>query len=1349
MNPKKSDIFEKSDTGAQSSWKGFSSQTLYIANRLVTDKTGYDFYPEDIEDLVIRFDKKIIEAVQIKNITADLTLSHLALSKTSQGGEGFFQRVCKLHKEDTDFNTVRVVCFGSIGKELLSLQKGIESVRKNVKKKLCENHTLLPDEAEWLIDALTFETVSEDELIEEIQRQILECVPVMAAPDLTQSLLIYYISNLSKTKGKTNLASWKEEIHKIGTHIAEIDGYYKHYGKSLIRLSELQLNKDIDQLKDDFKQGASGHPSFIRNKLDVIRNQWLSEIKQSLSKDIPTIVKGASGQGKSVLCYRYLINSFPEQLVFCVQSLYSEKQMIELVVAVQMLCNYMQEFALYIDVKPGEQLWYRFLQELQQRGVRIPVLLSIRNEDYNATIYTGDIVHYQTIELLLTEEEARTIFEHYNQPHPQFRTFEEAWTAFREKGPLIEYMYLLSNNETLVQRIHAQIQKLLSERIKDSWFELLAAVSFAGKLGYSIKLESIKQALSCDNIQAAINRLKDEYLIRISEEGNMLESLHQVRAKTIFDVLTQEHIIDSKKNLIAVIKSVSDNSISNILMEYFSNNVITDEDILLISQNHFYSWIGYGNAIMAFLWLDTKNYVENNAKYILSLVQEYGQGWRALLPADLTGYYDNKQSLFEELLKNPGMNLDKDKMLQKIEEVKTSLHPVQIESKYLDLFLKNSCIPNHQPFSDREKSLFGYSLFWLAKRDVLIDLDFNKEQLVHVIIEGDIQSDADLIRGLYEQKNLIDFYESVINPFLQYFIVNYNIIWFEELDDKIICKFVPPFYENKLSEQQGNNYNDYWRKKVLYVLQQVYPEKEYIDIELIGVDVLEDIGIKALDNKLCIHKTNRYDYWIVELNSWVKNRVDYMQRPTSWNEFITHIDQARKKADSINVELLKVIDDVYKKGHSSDGRVNTIKTLLNDFSANKRLENNLLPCYLVDSYCQYSETNRTIVEKHLWDIISPRLAFVEPYKKLLKNYTETFDSLNNFYSQFYTVLLLRSKKQSIDEEKNTRLSIFNLFNAAKNLGRFQKEYNVLFRDYTSCDNDFCQQEFEHVLTLLNTWHEVINRIPHGFAISYDAKQKIKQDLNYCNKILEKLHADNSFEIIETEEQIYLLHENNIAEEDSLEKSKIYILSRLRDVFQDAIPYTSCRCFIENHYKELLYVPLYNGTSSLIAFSIPLFKILDMEIGDSSIVFYPSDISDSIRNNFVINKRTNKQWCEFVKVFSTIALLLKICSKIQQISFCSICSNGWSSIVKNTVDKVRDLQDKGSGVMKYIDLLLINNPNSALYLKVRELFNNINNLVMINEKNYHEIDFNDYINKANELVGLMVLLHMDIIHNIPN
>lgn len=123
--------FQRSDMGAQAAWKGFSSQPFYIAARLISDEQGYEYYPEDIEELVVKKDGIIVEAVQIKNISAALTLSSLALAKTSTGGEGFFNRMCSTHLQDPFFKNIRIVYFGTLGTELQEVENNKEET-KNV-----------------------------------------------------------------------------------------------------------------------------------------------------------------------------------------------------------------------------------------------------------------------------------------------------------------------------------------------------------------------------------------------------------------------------------------------------------------------------------------------------------------------------------------------------------------------------------------------------------------------------------------------------------------------------------------------------------------------------------------------------------------------------------------------------------------------------------------------------------------------------------------------------------------------------------------------------------------------------------------------------------------------------------------------------------------------------------------------------------------------------------------------------------------------------------------------------------------------------------------------------------------
>ena len=49
----------KSDIGARAAWKGFSSQTVYIAYRLMILEEKFDIYPESTEDLMIKEDNEI------------------------------------------------------------------------------------------------------------------------------------------------------------------------------------------------------------------------------------------------------------------------------------------------------------------------------------------------------------------------------------------------------------------------------------------------------------------------------------------------------------------------------------------------------------------------------------------------------------------------------------------------------------------------------------------------------------------------------------------------------------------------------------------------------------------------------------------------------------------------------------------------------------------------------------------------------------------------------------------------------------------------------------------------------------------------------------------------------------------------------------------------------------------------------------------------------------------------------------------------------------------------------------------------------------------------------------------
>ena len=110
---KKEETIPASEKGAKAAWKGFASQTLYIAQRLMFLDDESDFFPEKVEDLLVKKDGIPIKSVQVKNITSDLTLSHF----DPQSSDSFFRRSLLLKKGKQQFAVVDCF-FRCIGKRI-------------------------------------------------------------------------------------------------------------------------------------------------------------------------------------------------------------------------------------------------------------------------------------------------------------------------------------------------------------------------------------------------------------------------------------------------------------------------------------------------------------------------------------------------------------------------------------------------------------------------------------------------------------------------------------------------------------------------------------------------------------------------------------------------------------------------------------------------------------------------------------------------------------------------------------------------------------------------------------------------------------------------------------------------------------------------------------------------------------------------------------------------------------------------------------------------------------------------------------------------------------------------------
>lgn len=1302
-------FFQKSDMGAQAAWKGFSSQTLYIASRLISDNddSEYEYYPEDIEDLVVKKDGVVVEAVQVKNISADLTLSSLASTKTSMGGEGFFRRMCSLHATTPSFHCIKVVYFNTLSLELQEIQAGNIKTKQAIIKKLVDKHGLYESEARWLIESLNFEKVSLNELDLNILNQISQYVPVMSAPGLAKDFLIQHISVLSKSKGYTTLKKWQDKIHEIGTSIAAIDGFCNEYNKSLVRLNELQLSGDYEQLRKEYLQGVSAHPSHIRNNFDFKRNYWVAEIQEVINKKGVAILKGVSGQGKTTLCYRYLIDTYPEGCVFCVRTIANEGQAQNLVTALDGLGKHNKDLIIYIDVKPGETQWAFLLQELQSRGLSIPVLISIRDEDYNLTPISGKAIQYGIVELTLSKEEAALIYNSFTdvQPHAELRTFEEAWQSFGGNGPLIEFVYLLTNNQTLTQRLQEQVDALQREGISDEWLELLQLVCYAGRLGCAVNLADVKNIIHCSTMYAAVRRLKDEYLIRVIDE-NTIEALHPVRAKIVFDALCDQIYIKPKDVVFKVLSCISSQNVRIVLLDYFSNQQYNIEDVLCLSQIRFSDWTGYANTIRSMLWLDAKRYVDSNMTFISSLVAKRGKGWLCFLPLDPSGIERSDELIADGMKDLPIIN--KVDLQKTIDEVKGSLTSLSINYQATDCFINRSVVPSILPDTDTERSSFGYALFWMAKRDMNVTLPFKTDEIVSSVCAGELQPSADAIRGLFEHPALQESYLAAADVLVEKIIHEMHVLTFSVTNDEVSCKFIPPLSTERGASEKEKNSNQYWRIKMLDILKQLYPEKEYIDIELIGVDLLQDLGIKAFDHKLHIHKSKRPNAWVSELNGWTKTRIDYSLRPSSWQEYVADIDEIRSNVNDLIVETIKLIDDVYKKGRYTKDRWKRIEDRLKVFREHTFAEN-LLPYFAVDPYCLYSEGNAKGPVAEYFPM--RQLLSVGKYENFRKRLNDVYSSLDNFYNQFAEVLLVRIKKQDINIVKNPRLAMFNLYSAAKALVEFQKEYQFLFSDYSSLGEDFAKQELENILTLVNVWRCVLDNQPKGCAIAYDSKQKYRKGANYfCDTLSKAVEAVNGT-LLKCNKYAYIIVDYNMEDNNTFEMEYTKIVMTIRDAFRNSILPSSDRWYMETQPLELAYVPVFSGVFSPVVYSIPFYKLLDTEESKIAKPMYPCEIEPAL--NEKINATTIlKLWVDAIRKVGEMKLHFQRYQQIIQVHADDNCQCSIAAYIESLISQIKAL---------WSDFLLIEDIVNKLIEDADEQNRELLNVVQLFFAGYEEIE----------------------------
>ena len=230
-------------------------------------------------------------------------------------------------------------------------------------------------------------------------------------------------------------------------------------------IQRVQFSKS-EGYASDYYEGKKAVSSDIANNLPIERPIAEKEIIDSISNNTITIIKTSSGQGKTTLALRAILALNEEYTPYQIIRCNNDSELGHIIDYFHMRTRIGEKPLILLDNLDAHLSEWNLLAQLMQTSVtyHYKILVTTRENDwYN---YSGDISnlhHLQIIKPVLSEKEAEDIFNSLRKAgklHHDITDWKKAWAKIADRKLLIEYVYLLTHGEMIVERISAQMKEI-------------------------------------------------------------------------------------------------------------------------------------------------------------------------------------------------------------------------------------------------------------------------------------------------------------------------------------------------------------------------------------------------------------------------------------------------------------------------------------------------------------------------------------------------------------------------------------------------------------------------------------------------------------------------------------------------------------------------------------------------------------------------------------------------------------------------------------------------------------------------------------------------------------------------
>ena len=993
--------------------RGFRTQFLYTIHRVIDDCNPALLYvPEGIEDLDIKKNDVVIETIQIKNYNKKIQPSNLI---SPAGTTSFFKRAIETLSNNKNA-CIRLVSFGEVGdylQDFSSLQNFLKNNNKD--KELKKNAKLLSSKYELSI-------VDESILYDEISKILKKQFPTFN-PDKEIKYMLQWVSEKIEKHDDFTYEEFIRELHCYQTFENRQNAALGELGIRIKPLFEQFLNLDKEVLKQQFYSGVSVSSGHIAYDLDIVRTEKINAIHNAFKEKNVVIINGASGQGKSTLCYRYIKDNCA--LAFEITQC-DRFSLPNLQATLAELCTGLTlPVMFYFDAKPADDSWIHIVKTFSMVK-NVHCLISLRNEDWNQyRSNLGSEVVYRDIELTLVKDEAKLIYEALRHQNNKIDAdFEYSWDKLGNNVPLLEFVYFITHGQALKEKLVSQWRSLSQE--EKTIFEKIITVNyFGGKINRKSKILQENISYSC--VQDAIEKYIGEFFVKnINWE---LSEVHPIRTKILAESIYRddsETMIENAQSL--YYKSEIANAhlyLLNLYREGMSTNQLissaTNEFILPAKQ--------FAGIVRTLIWKGTEEYLNEALSLIDQLKEKSGSFWEYHLPINFTDI-DIRQNL-SVLLKNYPAAPD-------VSNIVNSFPSQNQIFCFLDKFINNKFTVSCTSNSD-----------WLTLSDALYRISLNHCN-TYINLEGEpdfsIMTASEISSILLGLKSLgmkENWWTTLENSFVEK-LRQENLITNLDISDKRIEAICNIDYIGS-NDTSINTYI----VRIINQLRKAFPEKENYHVKL-GKDDLSDI---VVDGEKNINKTNLPIDAMYEIRSCIVNQYKNKIGIPNKKDYASKLISRRKEIAIANQRLANTFSTFLKKGKLKSIEINEAYEQYK-FSMRKEMPEL--------AFINSNEYGYGITESENCGKNSSWHAFV-------KSINEYESNLSGFYRQSST----------LDKGSNKMPSKACLMEALVTTKVMQTKFKEQFLDYISDEQEIKilnEKEYNSVLSLWVMWETLCRNI---------------------------------------------------------------------------------------------------------------------------------------------------------------------------------------------------------------------------------------------------------------------------------